>query len=541
MRRSALCLVIVFLAAVVIPVVIGPTHLQAQADRRCFAETRFCIEGRIRGFWEQNGGLPVFGLPISPQQAEELDGQVIQAQWFERNRLELHPANKRPYDVLIGRFGADRLHQLGVDWTQIPRTDPQDGCRWFAETGHAICGEFLQAWRASGLEFDGRRGTSEAESLALFGLPLSDARTETIAGSAYTVQWFERARFELHLENQPPYRVLLGLLGSEIGAPLQQLFAQVGSGEVFTFVNQPGTFETMVSGSPECRRSGQRGLRVTYSFSGAGNGGWGVSWHNAPGARFDGAPYDTLTFWVRGTAPSGFQIGLRDAGEREIKQESRDVVTVDPGEWRRLSIPLSQFADDRGPVRPEQIRNVNIGFNATHGSGSICIADIAFEAQLADIFPQIAGGQPFAYTNPPGTLSAQLVDDPACRESGQYGLQIDYQFSGNGFGGWGVQWSDSARGSFDGSPYSVLVFWFKGSAPSGFQIGLKDTSEYEVKIDAGTVLRSPAGDWQRVTIPLARFTQNGRPVNTALLRNLNLGFNTTHGAGRICIDQIGFE
>jgi hypothetical protein len=30
------------------------------------------------------------------------------------------------------------------------------------------------------------------------------------------VQWFERARFELHPENAPPFNVLLGLLGNEI-------------------------------------------------------------------------------------------------------------------------------------------------------------------------------------------------------------------------------------------------------------------------------------------------------------------------------------
>ena len=30
------------------------------------------------------------------------------------------------------------------------------------------------------------------------------------------VQWFERARFELHPQNAPPYNVLLGLLGNEI-------------------------------------------------------------------------------------------------------------------------------------------------------------------------------------------------------------------------------------------------------------------------------------------------------------------------------------
>lgn len=36
---------------------------------------------------------------------------------------------------------------------------------------------------------------------------------------AYQVQWFERARFELHPENPAPYQVLLGLLGNEVGVP----------------------------------------------------------------------------------------------------------------------------------------------------------------------------------------------------------------------------------------------------------------------------------------------------------------------------------
>jgi hypothetical protein len=30
------------------------------------------------------------------------------------------------------------------------------------------------------------------------------------------VQYFERARFEYHPENQPPYDVLLGLLGRQL-------------------------------------------------------------------------------------------------------------------------------------------------------------------------------------------------------------------------------------------------------------------------------------------------------------------------------------
>jgi hypothetical protein len=57
---------------------------------------------------------------------------------------------------------------------------------------------------------------SNVENTALFGQPISDLQAETIEGKEYQVQWFERARFELHPENQPPYNVLLGLLGNEI-------------------------------------------------------------------------------------------------------------------------------------------------------------------------------------------------------------------------------------------------------------------------------------------------------------------------------------
>jgi len=194
----------------------GVSGAQAQQNERCFTETGFCISGRIREFWERNGGLAVFGLPVAPQQQETLEGQAIQAQWFERVRLELHPENARPYDVLLGRLGVDRLAQQGRNWFTFPKTEAQTDCRFFAETGHNVCGAILAAWRASGLEFDGKKGKSEAESLALLGLPLSDAETETIEGKDYSVQWFERARFELHPENQPPYDVLLGRLGAEV-------------------------------------------------------------------------------------------------------------------------------------------------------------------------------------------------------------------------------------------------------------------------------------------------------------------------------------
>jgi hypothetical protein len=215
MRRSTLALCLCVFCALLAP----SPNVAAQTAQRCFPETGFCIAGRIREFWEQNGGLQVFGFPITDQHEELLEGRPYQVQWFERNRLELHPENARPYDVLLGRLGADRLAQQGRDPFTFPKSGEQPGCRFFPETGQSACGDILKAWRANGLEIDGRRGKSEAENLALFGLAISPLQTETLGdGKEYQVQWFERARFELHPENASPYNVLLGLLGSEVRA-----------------------------------------------------------------------------------------------------------------------------------------------------------------------------------------------------------------------------------------------------------------------------------------------------------------------------------
>ena len=168
------------------------------SERRCFPETGFCIAGPIRTFWERNGGLPVFGLPIAPEQEEMIEGRPLQVQWFERSRLEIQPDGA----IMAGRLGAQRLGQLGHNWFAFPKSEPQAGCRFFEETGHNVCGDFLAAWQSQGVP--------------MYGLPLSDVRTEGIGGKESMVQWFERARFEQHPENPPPSRVQLGLLGREI-------------------------------------------------------------------------------------------------------------------------------------------------------------------------------------------------------------------------------------------------------------------------------------------------------------------------------------
>jgi len=187
-------------------------------DKRCFTETNLCIAGTIRAYWEQNGGLAVFGLPISEQREELIEGNPYQVQWFERSCLELHPENKAPYHVLLGRLGMKPVESAQKEgkWQPPSSEASKPNCLFFPEMGWNVCGEILKAYRASGLELDGQTGFRVTENKALFGLPLTPLVEMELGGQKYQVQWFERARFELHPENKPPNTVLLGLLGNEV-------------------------------------------------------------------------------------------------------------------------------------------------------------------------------------------------------------------------------------------------------------------------------------------------------------------------------------
>ena len=193
----------------------GPTQLPETGEEGAplhFPETGYSLDSVFRQYWQTHGGLPVFGYPIDS--ARQVDGQV--SQWLERARFELHPEKQAPYNVLLGRLGVEALERAGIDWRTLPKADARTA-HYFRETGQAIAPEFWSYWSSYGLEFDGRRGSSVEESLALFGYPISAARMETNAsGDHVLTQWFERARFEYHPTNPEAHRVLLGRLGAEL-------------------------------------------------------------------------------------------------------------------------------------------------------------------------------------------------------------------------------------------------------------------------------------------------------------------------------------
>lgn len=72
--------------------------------------------------------------------------------------------------------------------------------QYFPETGHTVSGDFLSFFNARG-------------GLKIFGYPITDA----FDWNGRRIQYFQRARMELHPENPVPYRVQLGLLGDELG------------------------------------------------------------------------------------------------------------------------------------------------------------------------------------------------------------------------------------------------------------------------------------------------------------------------------------
>lgn len=125
------------------------------------------------------------------------------------NRLnQLRPALLVGTGILVGIFMmlAWGAYSSPAHGSGAQMASAQGGCQTFRETGHKVCGRFLDYWNTHG-------------GLAQQGFPISEEFTETslLNGRPYTVQYFERAVFELHPENKPPFDVLLSQLGTLLG------------------------------------------------------------------------------------------------------------------------------------------------------------------------------------------------------------------------------------------------------------------------------------------------------------------------------------
>lgn len=92
------------------------------ATKVWFPESGHSVSGKILEYWNRYGGLQQFGYPISEQfkEVSEQDGKTYDVQYFERNRMELHPEKAAPYEVELGLLGAEQYKATPVAATALP-------------------------------------------------------------------------------------------------------------------------------------------------------------------------------------------------------------------------------------------------------------------------------------------------------------------------------------------------------------------------------------------------------------------------------------
>lgn len=153
-------------------------------------------------YWLRNNGLELTGMPIAP--AYENNGKVYQ--YFERARLEYatdQPPTQPIERGLLGReLSSGRTAEFAfrpLNEVEIEALDTDTRSRFYSETGFYIDQNFAWFWQFRG-------------GLEAFGYPISRSFVE----NGFLVQYFERARLELHFDSpDQPSVIRLGLLGNE--------------------------------------------------------------------------------------------------------------------------------------------------------------------------------------------------------------------------------------------------------------------------------------------------------------------------------------
>jgi len=172
----------------------------ARAGCTFFAVTGHNLCAGFQSYWNKFGGLAIYGYPLT----EEFVANGVTTQYFERARFEWHPGtDPSHFDVLLGLVGDEVTAGRATQAPFVP-TAAKAGCTYFAATGHNLCAGFAAYWNQFG-------------GLAAYGMPISEEFQEKNpdTGQVYTVQYFERARFEWHPGEDPVhFDVELGRLGT---------------------------------------------------------------------------------------------------------------------------------------------------------------------------------------------------------------------------------------------------------------------------------------------------------------------------------------
>lgn len=187
-------------------------------NRVYFPQTGHHLGLGFLSFWMNNGGLNVFGYPIT----DEIQRNGLTVQYFERAVLEYHPEAPAAMQIQLRRLGALAQPQMEAaaltkQWQMeylasvgdfsMPVVDPftpvaaiqENGDhRFFPQTGHTLNYAFKSFWEMNG-------GTT------VFGYPLSEEYADPATG--LTIQVFERAVLEWHPDAAADSQVQIERLG----------------------------------------------------------------------------------------------------------------------------------------------------------------------------------------------------------------------------------------------------------------------------------------------------------------------------------------
>ncbi len=180
----------------------GTVHAPAPLERH-FPATGHTVSGNYLTYWNQFGGLPVFGYPLSD--VIQADGYTYQ--YFERARFEHRPGTwPARHDVHLGLLGREMTADRSGEAPFRPIEARSDNfCTFYPQTGHRLCGGFRGYWERYG-------------GLAIYGFPISEEFRELNpdTGEVHVVQYFERQRFEWHPGKWPERMdVMLGRVGAQ--------------------------------------------------------------------------------------------------------------------------------------------------------------------------------------------------------------------------------------------------------------------------------------------------------------------------------------
>ncbi len=159
-----------------------------------FSTTAHSLSNGFLSYWLWNGQETRWGKPITDEFVE--DGLTVQ--YFERGRLEYHPEAAASRSIQASLTGV--LLTQGRIFPTVESFRNTSSANYFAQTKHSLRGGFLNYWKKNG-------------GLAAFGYPIS----EQFAEGGHTVQYFERARFELTRGGG----IWVGYIGNELLAQRQ--------------------------------------------------------------------------------------------------------------------------------------------------------------------------------------------------------------------------------------------------------------------------------------------------------------------------------